>query len=668
VGEFSWPVPPLSVSLPADDQPTSHAVQLFAERACAIRPDFQLKDNAATVAELCTRLDGLPLAIELAAARTRTLPVRALLHTLQSATGGLPILTGGPRGMPERQRTLRATIAWSYDLLDPDEQGLFRRLAVFRGCTLDAITSVCIAAEAGPRATSVALPNLQFTALDGAASLVSKNLLLMDEDFEGNPRYTMLETVREFATAQLEASGEAAVVRRRHALFYMHLAEDVEPKLYGADQVMLLNRLEQEHPNLRQALDWCQAQGYVEPSLRLALGLWMFWATHSHVAEGSSRLESLLRRFPSGGSGDSRLVLRAQLCHAAGRLAGLEGDLVRARARLEESLALMEALEDTPGILNALEGLAALANQQGEFETSRVRLERAIRIAQAVGGPLRTANTTYHLGILALDEGNAEEARALLETCVTLYAEHGDPRSLGFTLQALGRVDQETGDLDRACARIQEALKLLEEFGDRRAIALALADLGSAHIARRDFANAYEHLVLSLRTLEEVGDQLGLATIVDRFGELAAAQGDAARALRLCGAAVALREHSAARLPTRAQARLDAKFASARRALGPTAEAAEAAGRALSRTAALDEALATMPHGRADGASPLSQREFEVAACVARGLTNREIAAELMIAEGTVASHIVHMLAKLGVASRAQVAVWAAERLSPRVE
>jgi len=328
----------------------------------------------------------------------------------------------------------------------------------------------------------------------------------------------------------------------------------------------------------------------------------------------------------------------------------------------------MEILEDTPGLLNALNGLAALANQQGEFEAARAFSERELRIAQAVGGPLRIANAKYHLAILAHDQGNAEEARALLENCVTLYAEYGNPRSLGFTLLSLGRVDQEAGDLDRARARTEEALKLLEEFGDRRAIALALADLGSTHTARRDFANAYEHLVLSLRTQEEIGDQVGLAMIVDRFGELAAAQGDAARALRLCGAAAALREHHAARLPARAQARLDAKFASARRALGPTAEAALAAGRALSRTAALDEALATMPRPRGDADSPLSQREFEVAACIARGLTNRDIAAELVIAEGTVASHIGHILAKLGLASRAQVAVWAAERLNPRAE
>jgi predicted ATPase/transcriptional regulator with XRE-family HTH domain len=433
VGEVSWIVPTLSVSEQSDDQGVSEAVQLFEERARAIRPDFQLNGHEASVADLCARLDGLPLAIELAAARTRALPVRALLQMLESATGGLPILTGGPRGMPERQRTLRSAIGWSYALLDRGEQALFRRLAIFRGCTLDAIETVCIAPERGPRSTSITLPGIPLSAVDGAMSLVSKSLLRMDEDSEGEARYSMLETVREFALERLEDSGEAPVLRRRHALFYMRLAEDIEPRLYGADQVALLNQLEQEHANFRLALDWCQNQGYVEPSFRLALGLWMFWSTHGHVAEGSSRLASLLMRFPARGADDPRLILRAQLCDAAGRLFNLEGDLVRARGHVEEALALMEALEDTSGILNALSGLAAVANQQGDFVAARAYHERELRVAQADGKPLRIANAMYHRAMLAHDQGDDAEAQALLDQCATLFAQHDDPRSLGFT-------------------------------------------------------------------------------------------------------------------------------------------------------------------------------------------------------------------------------------------
>jgi predicted ATPase/DNA-binding CsgD family transcriptional regulator len=668
-GEVCWPVPALGVQEPAHGQSSPEAVQLFVDRSRAIRPDFALtEDNAAAVAELCTRLDGLPLAIELAAARTRAVPVGELVEMLASASGGLPILTGGPRGVPERQRTLRAAIDWSYQLLDPDEQALFRRLAVFRGCTLEAIDHVCIAAEHGPGSGSIALRPLQVAALDGVESLVSKSLLRLEDDRDGRAWYSMLETVREFAFERLDASDERPAVRRRHALFYMRLAEDIEPRLYGAEQIVLLRRLEREHANFRMALDWCEAQGYAEPSLRLALGLWMFWSMHGHVAEGSARLEALMRRFPARGPGDRRLLLHAQVRDAAGRLAGLEGDIARGRAWLDEALALMELLEDTTGILNALNGLAFLANQQGDFDSARTYFERELAVAQAVGGPLRIANALYHLANLAHDQQDDARARALFEQCAEIYAQHGDPRSLGFACLALGRLEHDAGDLEGARARTELALSLLEQHGDRRAVALALADLASTHTARRDFVSAYQLLVRSLQAQEEIGDGVGLAMVLDRFAGLAAAQGDAARALRLGASAAVLREQGGSRLPLHMQRKLDDKLDVARRALGPVAEAAVAAGQALSRQAAIQEALATAPMPRSVDGAVLSQRESEVAARIARGLTNRQIAEELVVAESTVATHVVHILAKLGLDSRAQVAVWATTHQNGRLE
>ena len=668
LGEMSWPVPALSLSASRgirDDTKASEAVQLFVERARAIRPEFALTAETAPVtSKSCKHLDGLPLAIELAAARTRAVPVRALLQMLESASGGLPILTGGPRGMPERQRTLRATIAWSYDLLDMDEQVLFRRLAVFRGCTLEGIDHVCVAAEQGPGSGSIALHAIEVSALDGAASLVSKNLLRMEEDGEGRPWYAMLETVREFALERLEASGEAPAVRRRHALFCMRLAEKIEPDLYGSEQVALLNRLEREHANCWMALEWCQAQGYVEPSFRLALGLWMFWSMHGYVTEGGARLESLLKRFPTRGASDPRLLLHAQARDAAGRLAGIEGDFVRGRARLEEALDLMRALDDTTGIVNALDGLAFLANQQGDFDAARTYLDRELAVAQAASRPLEVANALYHLANLAHDQQDDIRARTLFEECIRLYAEHGERRAQGFAYLGLGRIEQQAGEIARA--RTQHGLSLLKQYGDRRAVALALADLGSIATTERDFACAYQHLVLSLRMQEEIGDAAGLAMVLDRCAAFAAAQGQAARALRLAGAAAALRDQGGSRLPAKMQKKLDEKLEPARRALGPMVDAVVTAGRALSRSAAIDEALATAPRSSpraaAGGSAVLSQREIEVATLISRGYTNRQISAEMVIAEGTVASHVVHILAKLGLGSRAQVAVWATER------
>jgi predicted ATPase/DNA-binding CsgD family transcriptional regulator len=668
-GEVSWSVPALAVTEIGNGHSAPEAVQLFVERATAVRPEFGLTDtNANAVAEVCARLDGLPLAIELAAARTRAVPVRALLQMLESAAGGLPVLTGGAHGVPERQRTLRAAINWSYELLDADEQALFRRLAVFRGCSLAAIEDVCVAPEHGPGSASIALRGLQTSAVDLATSLVNKSLLRVDEDGEGLAWYSMLETVREFAHERLQASDEGPVVRRRHALFYMRLAEDIEPRLYGPEQVALLNTLEREHANCRSALEWCQEQGYVEPSLRLAIGLCMFWSVHGHVAEGSARLESLLARFPARGAGDKRLLLHARAHDAAGRMAGLERDFARGRSHLQESLALMEVLEDTGGIMNALDGLAFVANQQGDFETQRAYLDRELAVAQAGGGPVRVANARYHLAILAHDQGENTRARALLEECVPVYEQQSEWRALAFTHMSLGWVEQDTGQFELARAHTQRALALMERYGDRRAIALTLADLGTTATSQRDFGQAYEHLLLSLSMQAEIGDLVGIAMVLDRFASLACAQGQSARALRLGGAAAGLREQGGSRLPAHAQRKLDRALESARRELGTMADAAVEAGRALSREAAIDEALATRPTVRSPADAVLSQREAEVARHVARGLTNRQIAAELVIGEATVATHVVHILAKLGLTSRAQIAVWATEHDTSRAE
>jgi predicted ATPase/DNA-binding NarL/FixJ family response regulator/transcriptional regulator with XRE-family HTH domain len=662
-GEVCWAVPAMSISAPTDGQPPSDAVQLFVERARSVRADFDLtRQNALPVTELCRRLDGLPLAIELAAARIRSVPVGMMLDLLESAPGGLPLLAEGPRGTPERQRTLRATIAWSYELLDTHEQTLFRRLGVFRGASLAAIDAVCVAAEDGPGSGSIALAPILKSALDATASLVSKSLLRMEEDDEGQARYSMLETVREFALEQLELSAEASTVRRRHALFFMRLAERIEPDLYHASQIVSLNRLELEHVNFRIALEWCRGQGYAEPSFRLALGLWMYWSMRGHVAEGSDALESLLKRFPPRGAGDPRLLLQARARDAAGRLAGVEGDFVRGRAHLEEALELMQTLESATGIVNALDGLAILSNKQGDVEAARAYLDRELAVAQAFGAQMEIGNALYHLGALALDLGELGRARSLLEECKRVHAQVGEQRACGFADLALGRVESEAGNLDRAREHSQEGLLLLEQYGDPRAVALARADLGSIATAARDFATAHEQLTSSLRMHEVIGDAAGVAMVLDRFAVLASAQRQSARAVRLAAAAVALREKAGAILPAKLQRKVADSLESSRRALGPELDRLVAAGRALSSEAVIGEALEVLPTAPQDQqqSGALSQRELEVATLVARGRTNRQIASQLVIAEATVASHMVHILTKLGLDSRAQVAVWAA--------
>jgi non-specific serine/threonine protein kinase len=285
MGEVRWPVAPLSqtTSRSGDTREVSEAVQLFLDRARTVQPELeQSADALEAMAHICAQLDGLPLAIELAAARTPSIPVRGLLRQLQSPAGRLPLLSQGPRDAPVRQQTLHATITWSYDLLTEEERALFRRLAPFRGCTVEAADAVCVAATNGPRQTSVALPPLNLDARAGLASLINKSVLQVEADSHGQPWYSMLETVREFASERLDASPDAAAVWRRHAWYYLRLVEQSEPHLRALRQDVLLDRLEREVANFRAALGWCQAHGYAEASLRLGVGLAWFWGRSLH--------------------------------------------------------------------------------------------------------------------------------------------------------------------------------------------------------------------------------------------------------------------------------------------------------------------------------------------------------------------------------------------------
>jgi len=667
VGEIRWPVAPLSMT---------EAVQLFVERARAAQPDFALtSENADPLADVCARLDGLPLAIELAAARSRTVPVRGLHQQLRSAGGGLPLLTGGPRDAPARHRTLHAAIAWSFDLLDPEEQMLFRRLAPFRGFTLEAATAVCVAADEGPGSASVALPPAHLEPEAGLASLVDKSLLHVEEDVEGQPWFSTLETVREFALKRLEASGESAAVWRRHALHYLRIVEQLEPRLQNIPQDVFVKRLQRDQANCRAALDWCQEHGYAEPSLRLGVGLWWFWAVRGQLAEGRSRLEALLARFPLRPSASAqRAILHAKALGAAGRLAVLQGDFTAARSRLEEAVRIADDLNDAEGLSVALEGLAYLALQQADYALARTLLERRLSNTRALARSTspadpsvtwQTATTLGELGHVAFEQGDHPSAEALLEEARELGHQIGDTTIVAMFDIALGSVAHELGDIARARRLTEQGVALLEPGHDRRGLAIALANLGNITTTQREFGVAYQHLARSLRICQDMAEPGSTAFVLDRFAILASAQGQPGRAFRLAGAAAALRDQAALPLPAPIQRRVDQKLEPARRALGRVADAALSAGRSLTYDDAIAEALASAPirpiNREADEGMALSRREREVAALIARGCTNGQIAAELVIGQGTVATHVSHILAKLGLVSRSQVAVWVAQ-------
>ena len=672
-GEHEYPVPPLALPDRRTSPSAAHltqfeAVRLFVSRAQAARPDFALDDqNAPVVAEICHRLDGLPLAIELAAARIRALPPAALAQRMERR---LPLLTGGARDLPARQRTLRDAIAWSYDLLEPDEQTLFRRMGVFRGSTLEAIESVCVGDVPRPGATTVALPPLDLDILDGVASLVEKSLLRQQEGVDGQSRFSMLETVREFALERLEDSGEADVVHRRQALVALRLAEDAEAQMHLAEQTSWYARLEEEHDNLRTSLRWCEENGYAQPALRLAIALWWFWSAHGHVREGRERLDGLLARFPTRAD-SPRVALRAGALYAAGMLASVQGDRQAARSLLEEGLALRRQIDDRGGLFNTLEGLATVAFVQGEYEAARDHAEEMLTISHAHGDPIEISSVVNILGNISHELGDLDGARA----CFTQSVDYlKDLPTHNLPMISLAMVAQDQGHLDEAHALVTRALSRYRQVGHRRPQALCHATLSSIEMARGDPAAARDHLRTCLAIHDELGDAAGIAETLERFVELAVTQSRFAGALQLAGAAFTLRARTGSALLPSAQVKLDRVLEPARSA--STAAGADEAwlrGRAFTLDEAIEAALtitepAPSPAEAASGpasssgraASVLTPREQEVAALVARGLTNRQIADRLVIGEGTVATHVVHILGKLDFQSRVQVASWAA--------
>jgi non-specific serine/threonine protein kinase len=678
-GEHSLAVPPLSLPaarapMTADAASSFESVRLFVERAGAGQPDFALDDaNAAAVVEICRRLDGLPLAIELAAARLRALPLPTLLERMERR---LPLLTGGPRDAPARQQTLRAAITWSYDLLDERERTLFRRLAVFRGCTLDAIQTVCCAASAAPQSTSVAVVPLDLDPLDGASSLVEKSLLRYEVMADGQVWYAMLETIRELALERLAESDEADTVHRRHVGYYLNLAEAAEPELTGPNQAIWFGRLEREHDNVRAAIRWCEQKRYAEPALRLSLALWWFWSVHGHLGEGRDILTGLLERFRPRDASQRHLALRARALQAAGYLAEFQRDYQPARVAQEEALHLFRGLGDAVGVESALHALGNVALLQDDLQAAHQYIESAHDMATARNDPWSVSAALASLADVTHRQGDLANARALMERAIETKRGVASLRDLAFHMLNLSGFLEEQGDYDGARALYDQSLEQYRQNGDQRTVGITLVRLGSLDTVQGRYDAARQALDESLAVFEDLGDLGGVALSLEGMATLAVAQSRPVRGLRLAGAASVLRSSLDASPLLGSPAGLDQTLQAARQVLGEAAaDAAWASGCALSPADAVAEARATAePETSSTGRgaqSPrlravptgvaLTARECEVAGLIARGLTNRQIATELVIAEGTVANHVVNILNRLGVGSRAQVAVWAAE-------
>jgi predicted ATPase/class 3 adenylate cyclase len=578
-GEHEFPVPPLTLpdlklQPPLERLTQYEAVGLFVERARAVKPDFKVtNESAPAVAEICVRLDGLPLAIELAAARIKMLPPKAMLQRLSSR---LKLLTGGARDLPERQRTLRATIEWSFALLNEGEQVLFGRLAVFSGGrTLEAIEAICDAEG-----------DLPMEAFEGVSSLLDKSLLRQEEGPNGEPRFVMLETVHEFAREKLKESAEAEEINRAHAQYFLTLAEEANPELKGANQLEWLERLEAEHDNMRAALTWALKRKEVEVALRLGGALWWFWSMRGYHSEGRRWLEEALAM-------DGRVSpeVRAMALAGVGELAFDQGDLDRAQEACQEGLELLEheeGREAREAKLNLLVWLGFVAWVREEYERAKQLFEEGLALSRERSDTWWLATFLLYVAIVPHYLGDYERATELTEESMDLFREQGDKHSLAYCLNNLAMMVYSQGDLGRAAQLTEEAVALFRELGARGDVALGLYNLGWIALLQDDLGRAADIYKESLTLAWDTGMNHIVQGDLEGFACLAAVRGETERAARLWGAVQALHETKGIPRDTDFLAEAGARISAVRSGMGEEAwEEAWRKGRAMT----LDEAV-----------------------------------------------------------------------------
>jgi predicted ATPase/DNA-binding CsgD family transcriptional regulator len=666
-GEQVFPVYPL----PSPDVPQSRylrpdelahfsAVRLFVSRAQSAQPDFALTEgNSGAVAAICQRLDGLPLALELAASRITLFSPETLLERLERR---MALLTGGARDLPERLQTLQGAMTWSYHLLAPDEQRLFRRLAVcMGGCAIEAAEAI-----------SSASPD---DVIAGMSALVDQSLLQRMDTLGGEPRFVMLETIREFALEQLAASGEETAVRHTHARYLLAFAETAERGLRSAEQQQWRNRLEDELGNLRAALAWTtSAAGDAEDheiGLRLAGALWYFWYRRGLPTEGRKWTAQALAASPSGG------VARARALLTAGALAWQQGDYLAAHDYLGESVNLWKrapnqhGVADQDGLAEALHVLGHVYFDQHDYAEARRLFAESHALFEAAGVVAGSITLIGDLGMVAYHERDDRRARDLLEESLRLSRQRGLKDRVAEGLNRLGDLARLAGDGKGARKRHEESLAIWRELHGDPGIASALHKLGQVSRIHGDLVGAHERFTESLALQRDSGNRQGIAECLAGLAGVALDAGEPQRAAHLLGASAAALEAIGAPLAPADQVMVTADVASGRIRLGETAwETAWTEGQTVPLAQLVEEALASSPpvtsprSGNSGQATPLSRREQEVAALVARGLTNRAIAESLVIGERTVETHISHILAKLGFTSRAQIVAWANQRES----
>ncbi len=708
-GEYEFPVQPLTVPdpkhLPENDTLMEYAaVALFVQRTQAIKPDFQLRaGNARAIAEICLRLDGLPLALELAAARIKLLSPQALLARLSHR---LQVLTGGVQDAPVRQQTLRNTIAWSYDLLTAQEQRFFRRLSVFSGgCTLEAAEAVC---QAGTEQAS--------SVLEGVMSLLDKSFVQQTEREGEEPRLVMLETIREFGLECLQGYGEWEAPRGAHARYYLEFAEQAGPELQGPKQATSLQHLEREHDNLRAALEWALEQGEAEQSMEIALrlcaALEALWWMHGHYREARTFLERAL----ASSEGEST-SLRARVLRTAAYIAIQRGDHTQAEALAQQSLALCRELDDARGIARSLILLENAAWPKGKTTERLSLFEERVRLMRQIGEPGEVAFALYQLAFEISMHGEYNRGQALFEEALGFFGKAGNELWVGATLvesaiflwfclgdaatmrkrlqQGQALIDKvgnrhwsawsigiaalvalREGETARAASLIKESLAIYRQMDSRWYMAWALYILGRVEVEQGDLRAARSSYQESLALIQELGKEWLTPFNLEGLAGVVAAQGEPRWAAQLLGAAEALREVIAVPLMPADRANYEQAVRVARAQLGERAFAAAwAEGRSMTPEQALAaQGQVTIPTPIPAGSLPtpptktsptypagLTAREVEILRLVAQGLTDAQVAEQLVISPRTVNWHLTSIYSKLGVSSRAAATRYAVE-------
>jgi predicted ATPase/DNA-binding CsgD family transcriptional regulator len=657
-GETLWLVLPLRVPdtyqlPPIEGLLTYEAVELFIERARSVLPSFTLTpENASAVVQVCRRLDGMPLAIELAAARVRALAVEQIVARLDDA---YRLLTGGRRSALPRQQTLRAAMDWSYDLLSAREQACFRRLSVFAGSfSLEAAEAVC-GGEPGDA----------YDVLDVLSSLIDKSLVLMEQR-SGAARYRLLETIRQYGQDKLQELAEATQVRRRHRDWYARLAGQAQAEMLDARQKHVFDRLEAEHDNLRAAIEWSLEQQEAETAAQIGTGIHRFWLFRGYMSEGRRFLERALV-----GSSEKNVV-RAKALNVAAILASLQDDHKTARTLAEESLELSRELAERQQTGYALYILGRLARIEGGYAAAVTFLEESLAIFRELRQKDDIALVLSDFGLTVLSLGEYERAAALCEQSLALARELGEPRGIASWLANLAIVTLARGDDKRAKELCEESLAIRRALGYKGGCAHTLTILGRIALTQGAYERAIACYQESLTLSLETGGQEGIATVLEGLAAVTGMQGQPVGAARLYGFAESLRTLLGAPLPPIDRPSYQRTVAALRAQLDePTFLKAWAEGKALTLEEAIAEAVQVnarehippaplpapleMPFTSPSRGNPfgLTPREIEVLRLVTQGLTTTQIAEQLTISPRTADAHLRSIYSKLEVTSRA---------------